>query len=174
MGILDKLKPQPRWKHSDPAVRLQAIPELGDPIELATLAEHDPDAKVRRAAIEKVDDPVVLGRVTTSDADSAVQEAAADRLLGLALDASNHEAATAAGFLADTRRVSLVAKSSAAEAVREVALGKLTDERALGRRGPSGESREHGDGGRGAPDLGGRVAGHGAQQHAQRRGAGGV
>ena len=41
MGILDKLKPQPRWKHSDPAVRLSAIPELGDPIELATLAEQD-------------------------------------------------------------------------------------------------------------------------------------
>jgi hypothetical protein len=52
MGILDKLKPQPRWKHSDPAIRLSAIPELGDPIELATLAEHDPDAKVRRAAVE--------------------------------------------------------------------------------------------------------------------------
>lgn len=132
MGILDKLKPQPRWKHSDPAIRLSAIPELGDPIELATLAEHDPDAKVRRAAVEKVDDPVVLGRVTTSDADSSVQEAAADRLLGLALDPSNHEAATAAGLLSDARRLSQMAKSSAADAVREVALAKLTDERALG------------------------------------------
>jgi hypothetical protein len=132
MGILDKLKPQPRWKHSDPAVRLQAIPELEDPIELAAMAEQDPDVKVRRAAVEKVDDPVVLGRVTSSDADSSVQEAAADRLLGLALNPANHEAATAAGFLADTRRLSLVAKSSAAEAVREVVLAKLTDERALG------------------------------------------
>ena len=54
MGILDKLKPQPRWKHSDPAIRLSAIPELGDPVELAMLAEHDTDAKVRRAAVEKV------------------------------------------------------------------------------------------------------------------------
>ncbi len=87
MGILDRLKPQPRWKHSDPAVRLRAIPELGDPIELAALAEHDPDAEVRKAAIAKVDDPVVLGRVTTSDTDPGVQDAAADRLLGLALDA---------------------------------------------------------------------------------------
>ena len=132
MGILDKLKPQPRWKHSDPAVRLLAIPELGDPIELATLAEHDPDVKVRRAAVEKVDDPVVLGRVTTSDSDASLREAAWDRLLALSLDPSNHEAATAVGFLADTRRLSLVAKSAAADAVREVALAKLTDERALG------------------------------------------
>ncbi|MEO6222799.1 MAG: DUF349 domain-containing protein, partial [Vicinamibacterales bacterium] len=35
-------------------------------------------------------------------------------------------------FLSDGKRVSQVAKSSAAEAVREVALAKLTDERALG------------------------------------------
>lgn len=132
MGILDKLKPQPRWKHSDPAVRLQAIPELDDPIELAALAEQDPDAQVRLSAIEKVDDPAVLGRVTTSDADQPVRDAAADRLLALALDTSSHEAATAAGLLSDVRRVSLVAKSTAADAVRAVALAKLTDERAIG------------------------------------------
>ena len=132
MGILDKLKPQPRWKHTDPAIRLQSIPELDDPMELAALAEQDPDAKVRRAAVEKVDDPAVLGRVTSADADASVQEAAADRLVALALDPSNHEAATAAGLLSDTRRVSQVARSSAADAVREAALGRLTDERALG------------------------------------------
>lgn len=132
MGILDRLKPQPRWKHSDPVVRLQAIPELGDAIELAALAEHDPDAKVRTAALAKVVDPVVLGRVTTSDTDRGMRDAAADRLLALALDASNPEAATAAGLLSDVRRVTVIAKSTAADGVREVALARLTDERALG------------------------------------------
>src|SRR5438128_2687014 len=44
MGILERLKPQPRWKHSDPTVRLQAISELNEPIELAALAENDSDA----------------------------------------------------------------------------------------------------------------------------------
>jgi len=132
MGILDRLKPQPRWKHSDPVVRLQAIPELGDAIELAALAEHDPDAKVRTAALAKVIDPVVLGRVTTSDTDRGVRDAAADRLLALALDGSNPEAATAAGQLSDVRRVSAIAKSTVADGVREVALARLTDERALG------------------------------------------
>src|SRR6185369_1137285 len=118
MGILDRLKPQPRWKHSDPVVRLQAIPELGDAIELAALAEHDPDAKVRTAALAKVVDPVVLGRVNNSDTDRGVRDVAADRLLALALDASNPEAATAAGLLSDVRRVSVIAKSTAAVVAR--------------------------------------------------------
>jgi hypothetical protein len=132
MGFLDRLKPQPRWKHSDPAVRLQAIPELDDAIELAALAEHDPDAGVRTAAIAKIVDPVVLDRVVTSDSDRSVGEAAADRLLALALDASNPEAAQAAERLSDARRVSLIAKSTAADRVREIALANLTDARSLG------------------------------------------
>ena len=53
MGFLDKLKPVPRWKHADPAVRLEAVRELDDPAELAGLAESDPDARVRRAADAK-------------------------------------------------------------------------------------------------------------------------
>ncbi|MEO6026602.1 MAG: DUF349 domain-containing protein [Candidatus Binatia bacterium] len=132
MGILDKLKPQPRWKHSDPAVRLQAIAELNEPGELAMLAEHDPDAKVRKAAIAKVSEPGVLGRVTAADGDPGVKDAAADRLLGLALDTAFPEAAMAAGLVSDVRRVSSIAKSTAADAVRDVALAKLSDERALG------------------------------------------
>ena len=59
MGLLDKLKPQPRWKHTDPAVRLEALRELDDQQELAALAETDPDAKVRRAAIARVTDPAI-------------------------------------------------------------------------------------------------------------------
>jgi hypothetical protein len=34
MGLLDKLKPQPRWKHADPGVRLEAVRDLDDPVEL--------------------------------------------------------------------------------------------------------------------------------------------
>jgi hypothetical protein len=132
MGFLDRLKPQPPWKHSDPDVRLQAIPALADAVVLAALAEHDPDARVRTAAIAKIADSVVLRRVVTSDTDPGVRDAAADRLLVLALDASNPEAATAAGLLSDVRRLSTIAKSTAAEPVREIALANLTDERGLG------------------------------------------
>jgi hypothetical protein len=132
MGIFDRLKPQPRWKHSDPVVRLQAIPELGDAGELAVLAEHDPDAEVRTAALSRIVDPIVLGRVTASDTDRGVRDCAGDRLLELALDAANPEAGTAAGQLSDVRRVSAIAKSTAADGVRAIALAALTDERALG------------------------------------------
>ncbi len=133
MGILDKLKPQPRWKHADAVVRLEAIRELDDPMTLAELAEHDADSKVRCAASEKVSDPLVLGRVTTSDTDSAVKEAAADRLLELALDASEPEVATAAvSALSDSRRLLVISKSAAPDGIREVALAGLSDERALG------------------------------------------
>ncbi|MSO49175.1 MAG: DUF349 domain-containing protein [Acidobacteria bacterium] len=133
MGILDKLKPQPRWKHADPAIRLEALRELTDPVELATMADSDPDAKVRRAAIDVVSDPAVLGRVTTTDADQALKDAAADRLLALATDPANPTlSVAAAGLLADNRRLATVAKSAAADAVREVALSRLSDERSLG------------------------------------------
>ena len=29
MGILEKLRPTPRWKHADPAVRAAAVYEIG-------------------------------------------------------------------------------------------------------------------------------------------------
>lgn len=135
MGILDKLKPQPRWKHADPAVRLEAVRELTDPTELAILAESDPDSRVRRAAIAVVDDAEVLGRCA-ADADAGVKEDAADRLLALAMDASDAaRAAAAAGHLTDPKRLSQLAKSGAtetADAVRESALARLMDDRMVG------------------------------------------
>jgi hypothetical protein len=72
MGLLDKLKPQPRWKHADPALRLEAVRELDDAAELAVLAESDPDARVRRAAICRITDPAVLGRRSTDAAESSL------------------------------------------------------------------------------------------------------
>ena len=51
MGILEKLRPQPRWKHTDPAVRAAAVYEIGpDETEtLHALAREDAEARVRRA-----------------------------------------------------------------------------------------------------------------------------
>jgi hypothetical protein len=67
MGLLDKLKPQPRWKHADPGVRLDALRELDDPAELALLAETDPDVRVRRAALPRVADVATIGRLAAND-----------------------------------------------------------------------------------------------------------
>lgn len=131
MGFLDKLKPVPRWKHADPAVRLEAVRELDDPAELAGLAESDADARVRRAAIPRVVDTEVLGRVASTDADQETRDRAADRLAALAAGADETAAVAAVRALTDPRRLSALAKGDAPEAVRVEALTRTTDERAL-------------------------------------------
>ena len=133
MGILDKLKPQPRWKHADPSVRLEAVRDLEDQGELAVLAELDPDARVRRSAAARIADPGVLGRIAAADADPEARDRAADRLLALATVAGLDEAGAlgAVAALTDARRLSVIAKSEAPDAVRGAALARVTDQRAL-------------------------------------------
>src|SRR5262249_16357790 len=124
MGLLDKLKPQPRWKHADAAVRLDALKELTDPVELASLAESDPEAKVRRAALARVEDPALLGRIASADADADTRDAATERLLALATGGTTDEptAVAAVALLSDPRRLSTIAKSQAPVAVATAAL----------------------------------------------------
>ncbi len=135
MGILDKLKPHPRWKHTDPAVRLEAVRELDDQVELAELAGTDPDARVRRAAVARLDDVAALG-AALNDTDEAVKDDAAERLVAIALDGSDAaRALAAAGHLTDARRLAHLAKSPATQStedVRTAALARITDDRALG------------------------------------------
>lgn len=133
MGLLDKLKPQPRWKHADPAVRVEAVRDLEDPAELAILAELDPDARVRRSATARIADPGVLERIASADADPEVRDRAADRLLALATVGGLDEAGAlgAVGALTDVRRLSVIAKSEAPDAVRGAALARVADHRAL-------------------------------------------
>jgi hypothetical protein len=143
MGFLDKLMPQPRWKHADPAIRLEAVKDVDDLQELAALAETDPDVRVRRAVLARHDDAVVLGRIASADADAETRDRAADRLVTLASRGSagsgdESDAATvpealeAARAITDTRRLSTLAKGQATDAVRAHALSRITDERALG------------------------------------------
>jgi uncharacterized protein DUF349 len=133
MGLLDKLKPQPRWKHADPSVRLEAVRELEDQSELAILAELDADARVRRSAAARISDPAVLGRIAASDADPEARDRAGDRLLALATVSGPDEATAlgAVGVLSDPRRLSVIAKSDASDAVRSAALTRINDQRAL-------------------------------------------
>lgn len=143
MGFLDKLMPQPRWKHADPAIRLDAVKDVDDLQELIQLAEADPDVRVRRAALARVDDVEALGRVASGDPDTETRDRAADRLAALAGrtvtpadspdgDAQVQVALAAAHALTDARRLSTLAKGQAADTVREYALSQIADERALG------------------------------------------
>src|SRR5678810_863457 len=78
MGILEKLRPQPRWKHADPAVRAAAVYELGpdETDALRALAREDADARVRRAAVNRIDDIDVLAEVARTDPDEEVRNEA--------------------------------------------------------------------------------------------------
>ena len=132
MGFLDKLKPQPRWKNADPVIRLEAIRELDDPLELGGLAESDADVRVRRAAVAKLAAPDVLGRIAANDADAETRDRAADRLVALASRADDDAVAVAAAReLSDPRRLSTLAKSDVAETVAAEALARIVDQRAL-------------------------------------------
>jgi Domain of Unknown Function (DUF349) len=132
MSFLDKLKPQPRWKHSDPTIRLEAVRELEDAAELAVLAETDPDPRVRRAAVAGTSDPSVLGRIANADGDNDVRDRAADRLAALAVEPDDAIAVAAVRALGDARRLSTIAKGDAPDAVRDEALSRIVDQRALG------------------------------------------
>ncbi len=141
MGILDKLKPVPRWKNADSAIRLDAVRELEDPAELASLAESDPDVRVRRAAAARVIDPAVLGVLAANDPDAELRDRAADRLLVFACKAEQSSssesgdteaAIVAVRALTDPKRLSTVAKSEAPDVVRAEALARISDQRALG------------------------------------------
>src|SRR5215213_8945702 len=85
MGNLEKLRPLPRWKHADPAVRAAAVYELGpDEAEaLRGLAREDAEARVRRAAVTRLDDVALLGEIARTDPDDDVRGEAVRALAGL-------------------------------------------------------------------------------------------
>ncbi|HXE79201.1 MAG TPA: DUF349 domain-containing protein, partial [Vicinamibacterales bacterium] len=144
MGLLDRFKPQPRWKHPDPAVRLAGVQELPEDDQdlLATIAREDSDPRVRRAAVSKLGSVAVLTETIRSDPDPQVREEAAGVLLDIALGAyeAPEEASLAAvRGLAELPRseaekqLVLVAKSARIERVARAALDAAgTEPRTLG------------------------------------------
>src|SRR5262245_36114259 len=72
MKLLDKLRPQPKIKHADPAVRLEGVQELDDTDQAALieLATDDGDARVRRAASARVTDAAALAAIVRNESDT--------------------------------------------------------------------------------------------------------
>ena len=65
MGLFDRFKSQPRWKHADPAVRITAVDAMPDEDQelLLQIAREDEDAGVRRAAAAKLSDAAALAQI---------------------------------------------------------------------------------------------------------------
>jgi hypothetical protein len=156
MGLLDRFKTQPRWKHADPAVRAMGVQDLQDEEHdlLVALARTDPDPRVRRAAVSRLGNVAVLTDVVRRESDAQVRDEASGVLLDIALGA--YEADEAASLAAvegltalpaadAQKQLVLVAKTARRQAVSRRALDRLRDEpRALGttaRRAESAETR---------------------------------
>lgn len=138
MGILERLRPAPRWKHADPSVRVAAVFEIG-PEEgeaLRALAREDADGRVRRAAVARLDDADVLADVARTDPDEDVRGEAVRGLAGLAAEADDVSAATGAVrhllALGRTKEVVVVARASTSGEVRGAIVDLLEDQKGLG------------------------------------------
>ena len=88
MGILERLRPQPRWKHADPGVRVAAVYDLGpeEADALLALAREDAEARVRRAAVARLAEVAVLGEIARTDPDEDVRGRGDPRPGGLAAE----------------------------------------------------------------------------------------
>ena len=136
MGLLEKLRPQPKWKHADPSVRLEGLQEIEDTDQesLAALATDDPDARVRRAAVARVSDALVLATILRNESDASVRDHAATRLAGLAEQGDERVALAAVSSLATLgrqRELATVARGSSLDSVRRAAVEQVSDQKAL-------------------------------------------
>ena len=150
MGILERLRPTPRWKHADPSVRAAAVYDIGadEGDALRALAREDADARVRRAAVTRLDDAPVLAEIARTDPDDEVRTEAIRGLAGLAAEADDVSAAADAVrhllALGRTKEVLVVARASTSAAVREAIADLLEDQKALGslsRHAPDASTR---------------------------------
>lgn len=100
---------RPKWRHSDPPVRRDAVRQLQDPLQLVEVAVHDADRDVRRAAIERPEDAEGLRAVALHDPEAGLREAALGKLSdpSILLQIAVHDAL---GPLADRTRRLAVAK----------------------------------------------------------------
>lgn len=143
MGLLEKLRPAPRWKHTDPAVRAAAVFELGadEGDTLLALAREDADARVRRAAAGRLDtvlDDAVpaLADIARTDPDEEVRAEAIRTLAGMAAETANVAQATEVvrvlASLQRTRELVSVARDAANPEVRAAIVDLVDDQKALG------------------------------------------
>ena len=138
MGILEKLRPQPKHKNVDPAVRIEGVHEIDPAVEgdvIVALAKDDPDARVRRAAVGRVGDASVLADIARNEADAGVREHAVTQLADQAMKHDESVAAAAVAALVSLgreRELSSVSRSTGPESVRRVAVAGVRDEKLLG------------------------------------------
>ena len=138
MGILEKLRPQPRWKHADPGVRSAAVYELGpeEADALLALAREDADSRVRRAAVGRLSEVDVLGEIARTDPDEDVRSEAIRGLAGLAAETEEPDRASEVVrqllMLGRVKEVVVVARENTNPLVRGAVVDLIDDSKSLG------------------------------------------
>lgn len=132
--ILNRLlKIKPKWQHSNPAVRQQAIQELdsSDPI-LRQLAQDDQEPQVRQSALAKINDFGFLQSRASADSAASVKEYANNRLFSLLSGQADDapDLAQRLDLLSQTTPEVLqqLAQEGTETEVRQAALEQLDDE----------------------------------------------
>ena len=132
MGFLDRFKPQPKWKHTDSAVRAAAVEALPEEEQdtLRSIALEDPDPAVRRTALGRLSDVSILASIARDDPDETVRNDARELVVGIARDSTRADEAMAAlSGLADSRELAIVARGAEQEDVARAALDRLVEDR---------------------------------------------
>lgn len=130
-----------KHKHSDPAVRAEAVRTLAaeDADVLASISREDEAELVRRLAIERLADPDLLIEVAGAQTDPELRRLAEARASGLLVAhlprSANDQARSMLGKLAqlsDQRGLTQVVITNGTDpSVRELAFDRITDARAL-------------------------------------------
>src|SRR5436190_10219216 len=138
MSFLDRFKIQPKYKSTDPDVRLAAVREFTEAAAtdeeraaIVALARQDADARVRRAAAARIEDVEVLAALASADSpesDEELRREVLDRLAGVAAaSAAADTAVRALGALREQTQIGNVARSSPLDSVRAEAVNQLSD-----------------------------------------------
>jgi hypothetical protein len=139
MGIANLFRP--RYRHSDAAVRADAVRQLDSDAAdlLAQIAREDGDPVVRQVAIERLSDPVLLARIAAAESEPEVARLARSRagerwVVQAAAAAGAADAAEALAQLrqlGDERALAELARRAGASEVRRAALAQVSDPRML-------------------------------------------
>ncbi|MBI2566900.1 MAG: DUF349 domain-containing protein [Candidatus Schekmanbacteria bacterium] len=135
MALLDMFRP--KWRHSDEAVREDALRTLGsdDLQTVVEIAESDPSPRIRRLALSRIENPEVLERLLHSEPDHEVKKAASDQAqaayLALALSETAEQSGAAIRKLIHLPFLARVARQAPLPASREAALSQIQDEELL-------------------------------------------
>src|SRR4030095_14126140 len=138
MGILEKLRPQPRWKHADPGVRSAAVYELGpeEADALLALAREDADSRASGAAVGRLSEVDVLGEIARTDPDEDVRSEAICGLAGLAAETKEPDRASEVVrqllMLGRVKEVVVVARENTNPLVRGAVVDLIDDSKSLG------------------------------------------